>query len=103
MELSEVVYTLVKKFPKEEEYRLTSQLIRAAISISANIAEGNARGSRKDYARFISAARGFTAEVSTFLMLAMRNNLAQQEEIVPALALCEETGRMLNALYRSLT
>lgn len=103
MELAEAVYSLASTFPREEQYRLTSQLIRAAISIPANIAEGNARGSRKDYARFISIARGPAAEVSTLLMQAMRVNLGKSEAIEPALALCEEVSRMLNALHRSLT
>ena len=103
MELVEAVYALTKSFPKEEEYRLTSQLVRAAISVPANIAEGNARGSRKDYARFISIARGSTAEVSTFLTLAMRVQLAPEKEIAPAFELCEEVGRMLNALHRTLS
>ncbi len=70
---------------------------------SMELAEGNARGSRKDYARFISIARGSTVEVSTFLMLALRVKLAPQESITPALSLCEEVGRMLNALHRTLT
>lgn len=103
MELVEAVYALTKLFPREEEYRLTSQLIRAVISIPANIAEGNARGSRKDYARFISIARGSAAEVSTFLMLAMRISLAESKEIKPVLERCEEVSRMLNALYRKLS
>src|SRR5687768_11047921 len=58
MDLSEAVYRLTRKFPKTEEYRLTSQLLRAVVSIPANLAEGNARSTRKDYARFVSIARG---------------------------------------------
>ncbi len=103
MELAQAIYVLVKKFPKAEEYRLTSQMIRAAISIPANIAEGNTRATKKDYARFVSIARGSTAELSTFLMLAMRIELAPKQEIGPDLESCEEVGRMLTGLHRSLT
>ena len=52
MELAEGVYALTKAFPRQEEYRMTSQLIRASISIPANIAEGYMRSTRKDYAKF---------------------------------------------------
>jgi len=102
MDLAAMIYALTKKFPKTEEYRITAQMVRAAISVPANIAEGNTRSTRKDYARFISIARGSTAELSTFLMLAMRVEMAEKEEIAVALEKCEEVGRMLPALHRSL-
>lgn len=102
MDLAAQIYALTSEFPKTEEYRLTSQMTRAAISIPANIAEGNARGSRKDYARFFAIARGSTAELSTFLMLAIRIKLGDQDNVRPALGLCEEIGRMLTALHNRL-
>jgi four helix bundle protein len=68
MRLAEEAYRLAKLL-KTEEYRLTSQLLRAAASIPANIAEGRARGTRKDYAHFISIARGSLAETETILLL----------------------------------
>ena len=102
MDLVQMIYALTKNFPKNEEYRITSQMIRAAISIPANIAEGNARGSRKDYARFVSIARGSVAELSTFLMLAQRVELAPKKELTPAFVASEEVGKMLTALHRSL-
>ncbi|HZG44396.1 MAG TPA: four helix bundle protein, partial [Longimicrobium sp.] len=52
------VYRLSDRFPRNELYRLTSQLTRAAASVPATIAEGNARGTRRDYANFISIAKG---------------------------------------------
>jgi four helix bundle protein len=63
MNLARSIYSAADRMPKREEYRLTSQMIRAAISIPANIAEGHARATRKDYAHFISIARGSTAEL----------------------------------------
>lgn len=65
MALADAVYALSRQLPKEEQYRLTSQLIRAAISVPANLAEGYMRGTRKDYAHFVSIARGSCAEVET--------------------------------------
>ena len=99
MDLATHIYALTSDFPKVEEYRLTSQMTRAAVSVPANIAEGNARATRKDYARFVSMARGSAAELSTFLMLAIRIDLGNQEKIKQALELCEEVGRMLTALH----
>src|SRR3712207_2721672 len=86
MDLAEPVYRLTRAFPKAEEYRLTSQLLRASASFPANIAEGNARSSRKDYARFISIARGSLAETETFLMLARRIGLSGPDVIDPVLS-----------------
>ena len=103
MDLAEAAYTLAKVLPKAEEYRLTSQLLRAAASVPANIAEGNARATRKDYAHFISIARGSVAEVETFLQLAVRVKLVTSDQASQALALADELGRMLNVLRDRLS
>src|SRR4051812_4861005 len=102
MDLVEAVYQIARQFPKAEEYRLTSQLLRAVVSVPANIAEGNARASRKDYARFISIARGSLAETETLLMLARRLALGSAEAIDSVLRAADRVGRMLNVLHRSL-
>src|SRR5262245_50362321 len=98
MRLAAEAYRLAKLLPKAEEYRLTSQLLRAAASVPANIAEGRARGTRKDYAHFISIARGSLAETETILLLLVDVGLLTNEQVNPALALCSEVGRMLNSL-----
>ena len=102
MELAEEAYKLVKLMPRAEEYRLASQLLRAAASVPANIAEGNSRGTRRDYANFISIARGSVAEVDTFLQLAVRCTLLNAQQAERALSLSDELGRMLNVLRRRL-
>ena len=102
MDLVEALYLITREFPKAEEYRLTSQLLRAGVSIPANVAEGNARASRKDYARFVSIARGSLAETETLLMLARRIGLGRPESIDSALSDADRIGRMLNSLHRSL-
>ena len=102
MDLAEAVYRLTRAFPKSEEYRLTSQLLRASASVPANIAEGNARSTRKDYARFVSIARGSLAETETFLMLAQRIGLAPADDIDTVISQADRVGRRLNGLRRSL-
>ncbi len=65
MRLAAEAYRLGALMPKVEQFRLTNQLLRAAASIPANIAEGHARGTRKDYAHFVTIARGSLAETET--------------------------------------
>jgi four helix bundle protein len=103
MDFAADVYRLTKLMPKTEEYRLTSQVLRAAASVPANIAEGHMRGSRKEYAQFISIARGSLAEAETLLMLAVRAELLRDEAVADALSLADKLGRQLNVLRRRLT
>lgn len=102
MDVAEAIYAAARDMPKQEEYRLTAQMIRAAISIPANIAEGHARATRKEYAHFISIARGSTAELETLLLLAMRAKHLQPEPTNPILEEVERVARMLNRLHARL-
>jgi four helix bundle protein len=96
------VYRLAKAMPRAEEYRLTGQMARAAASIPANIAEGHARGTRKDYANFVNIARGSLAELDTFLLLVIETGLIEPETVRPILTDCDEVGRMLTSLSSRL-
>ena len=101
MRLAAESYRLSRLLPKAEEYRLTSQLLRAAASVPANI-EGHSRGTRKDYANFVSIARGSLAETETILLPLVDVELLREEQVRATLDLCAETGRMLNALLARL-
>ena len=72
MELAEQVYKVIKGFPKEEVYGLTSQIKRAVVSVPSNIAEGAARNSKKEFTQFLYVALGSNAELETQLLLAGR-------------------------------
>ncbi len=102
MDFAAECYRLAKLMPKAEEFRITSQLLRAAASVPANVAEGWMRSSRKDYARFISIARGSLAEAETFLLLSVRTGLLSDKDTASALALADTLGRQLNALWSRL-
>ena len=102
MELARSIYELVAEFPRDERFGLTAQLQRAAVSIPSNIAEGNARATTRDYARFISQACGSTAELQTQLLLAGELKLADSAQIDRALDLCERVSKMLRRLHQAL-
>lgn len=102
MELAAEAYRITKSFPREEQYRLTSQLLRASTSVAANIAEGHGRGTRKDYARFIRISRGSLSETETLVMLAVKVGLMEDTQAKMAQQLATEIGRMLNSLLTRL-
>ena len=103
MDLATECYRLAKLMPKTEEFRITSQLLRAAASVPANVAEGWMRATRKDYAHFISIARGSVAEVETFLLLSVRANLLPARETESAMDIADKLGRQLNVLRAQLS
>ena len=102
MDLAEGAYSLAKLMPKTEQFRLTAQLLRAAVSVPANIAEGRARTGKREFLNFLSIASGSLAETETLLMLAVRTGLLPKAEVMPVFRTAEEVGRMLTALKQSL-
>ncbi len=93
-----MVYQASKKFPADERYALTDQLRRAVVSIPSNIAEGSGRASNKDYAHFLSIARGSLYETLTQLQIAQ--DLGYLDEYDSCNDLAQEVGRMLTSLMK---
>lgn len=91
MDLAVDIYQLARRLPRDETYRLVSQVTRAAVSVSANIAEGRSRATRKDFANFLAIAKGSLMEAETLLTLAVRLNYLKGEE-TRAVLLKEECG-----------
>ncbi len=102
MELALEIYRLTDKFPAKEQYRLVSQLTRAASSVPANIAEGHARATKKDFANFLAIAKGSLMETETFLTLAERLGYIGQGESGRAFGLITEISKMLTSLPNKL-
>jgi four helix bundle protein len=102
VQLVKSVYILSQAFPKDELYGLTSQMRRAAVSIPANIAEGHARDSTREYLHHISIALGSLAELETIFVLAQELGYSEAGAIASALQDCDEEGRMLHGLQKSL-
>jgi four helix bundle protein len=100
--LAKSAYLLSHKFPGHELYGLTSQLRRAAVSVAANIAEGHARDSTKEFLHHISIALGSLAEIETLLVLAQDLRSCETIDTVELLQDIDEEGRMLRGLQKSL-
>ncbi|HEX8209361.1 MAG TPA: four helix bundle protein [Longimicrobium sp.] len=102
MDLVVDIYRASAKFPSDERFGLTSQIRRAAVSVPANIAEGNSRSTRKDYAAFLSIAKGSLAEIETFLLIAIRLGYVTEERVAAELALLTRVSKMLRSLRARL-
>jgi four helix bundle protein len=81
---------------------MRSQVQRAAVSIPANIAEGHARSSTREFLHHLSIARGSLAELETLLTLAEQLEYCQPTEVRETLQRCDEISRMLSGLRKRL-
>lgn len=90
------------RFPTSGRFGLTSQLKRATISISANIAEDDGRTHLGDYLRHLSIARGSLSEVEALLTVAQRLGYLSEESLAELLEVADHIGRMLTRMLRAL-
>lgn len=102
MDLVVEIYDATRQFPSEEKFGLTSQMRRCAVSIPSNIAEGAAKSSQSDYARFLTIAIGSVAELDTQLELARRLRFLSEENHKSLDQNLESISRMLVALRHSV-
>jgi four helix bundle protein len=97
-----LTYEFTADFPKHEIYGLTSQLRRASVSIASNIAEGSARGTKRDFRQFVKVAHGSNCELQTQLVIARRLNFGDGARLEKTEALSQEIGKMLSGLSQYL-
>lgn len=102
-ELVTLVYKTTEGFPSTETYRLTSQMCSAAISITANIAEGSCRGTDKDFCRFLYMARGSAAELENYILLCEQLGYVDALQKDHLMALAQNVGKTINGLIKYLS
>jgi four helix bundle protein len=102
MQLVESVYRECASFPATERFGLQAQIQRCAISIPSNIAEGHARGSTREFLRFLSIAAGSAAELQTQVLLARRLGYLNEANTAPIMESAIRIAKMLHGLRNSL-
>ena len=102
VEFVTTVYPMSGNFPKEEKFGLTSQIRRAAVSIPANIAEGAARESPKEFVHFLSNAQGSASELATELLIAHRLGFLSENDYCKLNNELDNIGRMIFGLSQHI-
>ena len=102
IELTDVVYAVTCRFPDDEKFGLTSQMRRAAISVSSNIVQGSGRSSDVDFARFIEIAYGSLMEAISQRHVAQRRSFITADRFSELYRAAEELARMLSGLGATL-
>ena len=102
MALAEASYRVTSRFPPSEQFGLVSQVRRAAVSIPANVAEGQCRQRPAAFRNHVSIALGSHGELETCLALALRLRLIDARAMAELEPLLNSVGRLLLGLHRSL-
>ena len=94
------IYIVTSSLPKDEIYGLVSQMRRAAVSVTSNIAEGYGRQYRKETIQFLHISRGSLYEMETQLYICTDLNYLSEEKVNTIILLIEETRKLLNGLIK---
>ncbi|MCD6544968.1 MAG: four helix bundle protein [Flavobacteriaceae bacterium] len=101
IELVKMIYGVTKSFPVSEKYGLTSQLRRATVSISSNLAEGTSRISNKDKAHFTTLSFSSAMEVLNQILIAKELEFLSEEDYIEIRKKISKITNMLNSLRKS--
>ncbi len=102
MDLSNSVFKITNDFSKSEDYSLTSQINRSAVSVPSNTAEGPSRSSNKDFSRFLEISLGSLYELQTQLILAKYQGYVKDDSLVKLEEKIEESQKMISGFQNSL-
>ena len=102
VDLAQQIYKVTERFPSNEQFGLTSQVRRAAVSIPSNLAEGVVRQTKKEFLNFLHIAKGSLSELDTQLEIARRLEYLDQARWEALDERFEQIDRMLSGLVRSL-
>jgi four helix bundle protein len=102
MRLARSIYVLTESFPRSEQFGLTSQMRRSAVSVPSNIAEGHGRLTDKGFLVFLAQARGSLYELQTQVELSADIGFCTTEAASGVESDCIEAAKILNGLMRSL-
>lgn len=102
MEIVNAVYLAVDKFPGEEKFGLRSQVTRSAVSIAANVAEGSAKSSQKEYKYYVETALGSAYELETHMLIVERLGWLSHQDVKDILLMIEEEQRMLSTFLNKI-
>jgi four helix bundle protein len=101
MTLAKAVYYLSASWPSDEQFGLISQVRRAAVSVPANLAEGQELIGTREFTRFVAIAHGSLCELETEILLAEQLGFGHASQFAECKALMEEIGRMCRSLLAS--
>jgi len=102
VELAVAMFAATRNFPKDEQFGLTLQMRRSAVSIASNIAEGAARYGKKEFLQFLYVALGSASELETQLEIAGRVGLGTESELKQLDSRSTTVSKMLQGLIRSV-
>ena len=100
MDLVDEIYQTVASFPRYERFGLTSQLLRAAVRVPSDIAEGSGRWSLLDFRHLLRDARGSAYEVETQLIIAQRQGYIAEPRAAELTEQCVKVAQLINGLIR---
>src|SRR3954452_16533619 len=101
IDFADLVYVDTRSFPSDERFGLTSQMRRAAVSVSSNLAEGSSRHSKTDFARFVEIATGSIFEVVSQAFVAKRQRFLSDDQFEILYRAAEEQSRMQSGLRKA--
>ncbi|MCX6141909.1 MAG: four helix bundle protein [Ignavibacteriales bacterium] len=102
VELVTEIYRMTEVFPRKEEFGITAQMRRAAISVPSNIAEGLTRKTKKDKLHFLNIAQASLSEIDTQIEISLRLGYISQEVYEGAEMKVIEVEKLLSGLARSI-